>query len=326
MDRRRALATLLALPACRPRGGGPGVTEETPRPFAAEAPSTSAPAAASVEPEPPSYPPDAPVRTLAKGELAAHEWILPAPFHRAVVLVPKHLGPQERVPMLVALHGLGETGDDKLGAWAWVDRYGIDEGYAHARAPETISVASLGKMATEGRVAELKQELAAKPFRGMVIVCPYTPNIWKGDPELVVDAYTRWLFEKLIPRVRNQCPVDHRLAVDGVSLGGWVSLGVAVRKTAELHSIGCVQAAVSGDLPYGPRLQKAFADAGTRPLQLLTSDQDVFKSSVQQLAAGLNKRGVPHVLRVAKGPHDQPFLRGPGSLEMLHFQARALAG
>ncbi len=325
MDRRHALATLAALGACRARATEvPGVTVERAGAAPPPAPSASASASVSASAAPPPYPADAPVKLLAQDELAVHDWVLPG--HRAVVLVPRHLPPNARVPLLVALHGLGETGDEKLGAWAWVERYGIHEGYAHARHPDTISVASLGKMATSARVEELRRGLTDQPFAGLVIACPYTPNIWKGDPEIAVDTYTKWLFDTLIPRVRAECPVTDVLGVDGVSLGGWVSLGVGVRKVAELHSIGCVQAAIGGEGPYAERIAKAFATHGKRPLHLLTSEQDVFRAPVEQLSAGLNKRGVPHTLRVAKGPHDQPFLRGPGSLEMLVWQARALAG
>jgi enterochelin esterase-like enzyme len=166
----------------------------------------------------------------------------------------------------------------------------------------------------------------------MVMACPYTPNIWKvgGSPDAAIDAYTTWLFEVLLPRLRIETPVltDAKyLGVDGVSLGGYASLGVGVRKADEIGSIGCVQAAIStGDAEkWTERLTRAFERSGPRPIHLLTSTQDVFRAPMEALDRALTKRGVAHTLRVAVGPHDQPFLRGPGSVEMLLWHARALA-
>jgi hypothetical protein len=84
---------------------------------------------------------------IAGGELALHDWVLPGDpkvSRRAVVLVPTHLAKGERVPLLVLLHGLAETADEEMGAYAWVKRYGVGEGYAHLRAPVRITLAGLG--------------------------------------------------------------------------------------------------------------------------------------------------------------------------------------
>lgn len=333
LDRRSWLATAGLVLACRRQKFEPpvGVTDPSTAPPPAEpapvdaADDGASEAAAAEAP----YPKTEPKEML--GELALHDWALPGDTklgRRAVVLVPTHLQKGERVPLLIALHGLAETVADEMGAYAWVRRYGIGNGYAHARAPETISLASLNKMATELRVAELRAELAKQPFRGMVIACPYTPNIWKAapTPDLVLDAYTPWLFDVLLPRLRAETPINDRVAVDGVSLGGYASLGVGVRKLDAIHSLGCVQAAVStaDASKWADRIAKAFATHGNRPLHLLTSTTDAFRQPVEALSAALTKRAVPHTFRLAIGPHDQPFLRGPGSLEMLLFHDRAL--
>ncbi|MBI2389934.1 MAG: hypothetical protein HYV09_10110 [Deltaproteobacteria bacterium] len=282
------------------------------------------------------YPKAAPRELIAGGALSLHDWALPGDAklaRRAVVLVPTHLAKGERVPLLIALHGLAETVDEELGAYAWVKKYGIGDGYAHARAPDTITVAGLGKMATEPRVTELRAELSARPFRGMVIACPYTPNIWKAGPtpDSVLDAYAPWLFDVLLPRLRAETPVfaeSDRVGLDGVSLGGYASLGVGVRRLDAIGALGCVQAAVSTPDAdrWSARIAKAFATHGPRPLHLLTSTLDVFRAPVEALSRALKQRGVAHTLRIAVGPHDQPFLRGPGSLEMLLWHDRALAG
>src|SRR5262245_25359826 len=44
---------------------------------------------------------------------------------RAVVLVPRDLPAGTRVPLLILLHGLGETTNEEAGVRAWIDRYGL---------------------------------------------------------------------------------------------------------------------------------------------------------------------------------------------------------
>ena len=44
---------------------------------------------------------------------------------RAVVLVPRDVPADTRVPLLVLLHGLGETTSESAGVRAWIDRYGL---------------------------------------------------------------------------------------------------------------------------------------------------------------------------------------------------------
>lgn len=284
------------------------------------------------------YPKTTAKETIANGALALHDWTLPGDpklARRAVVLVPTHLAKGERVPLLIALHGLAETVDETQGAYAWVKRYGIGEGYAHARDPESIRVGpagSLGRLMTEARAAELRADLAQRPFRGMVVACPYTPNLWKAaaTPDQVLDGYAPWLFDVLLPRLRAETPMlgeAKHTGLDGVSLGGYASLGVGVRRLEDLGALGCVQAALSkADAErWADRIAKAMASHGARPLHLLTSTEDVFRAPVEALSAALKKRAVAHALRVALGPHDQPFLRGPGSLEMLVWHDRALA-
>lgn len=256
-SRREWLITMAALAAsCRKREemGPVGITPPStplPAPPLPDATAEVAAEAAVVEDVP--YPKTEVKETIANGALALHDWSLPGDAklgRRAVVLIPTHLAKGERVPLLIALHGLAETVDETLGAYAWVKKYGIGEGYAHARDPQSISVASLGKMITQERVAELQTGLGARPFRGMVIACPYTPNIWKAGPtpDVVLDAYTPWLFDVLLPRLRAETPMlldSKHLGVDGVSLGGYASLGVGVRRLDAIGALGCVQAAVS---------------------------------------------------------------------------------
>ena len=334
--RREWLAIAAALAACRKREEGPpvGITDPSTVPISGAPPSPSASASAdagvdAVDDAP--YPATAPKETTANGELALYDWALPGDAklsRRAVVLVPTHLKQGERVPLLIALHGLAETASEELGAYAWVKKYGIGEGYAHARAPETITREGLGNMATPARVSELRSELFARAFRGMVIACPYTPNIWKAmaTPDLVLDGYAPWLFDVLLPRLRAETPMNDRIGLDGVSLGGYASLGVGVRKMDAIHALGCVQAAVSSDTAdrWSERIANAMKTHGARPLHLLTSTADAFREPVEALSSALKKRSVAHTFRLAIGPHDQPFLRGPGSLEMLLWHDRNL--
>ena len=61
---------------------------------------------------------------------------------------------------------------------------------------------------------------------------------------------------------------------------------------------------------------------GPRDVHLLTSEGDPFLAGHVAFAAALTKHGVPFEKRVLPGPHDQPWLREAGTIEMLLYQDR----
>ncbi|WP_437874343.1 hypothetical protein [Sorangium sp. So ce513] len=276
--------------------------------------------AAPPSPAPPAAPPAFEVRDLqVPGERALGR--------RFTLLVPKHLAPGERVPLLVLLHGLGETGDERLGAFAWLERYGLGSSYERLRRPP-LSRTARRKDWTDARLAEVNAALAAQPFRGLAVACPFTPNVHRApNPSAALDGYARWLAEVVLPRARAEAPVFQdaaRTSLDGCSLGGFVGIEVFLRKPELFGAWGGVQSAISAHRApgYAERLAKAVAAAGPRDLHLLTSKGDPFHDANAALAAQLAKRSIPHALRVLPGPHDQPWLREAGTIEMLLFHDR----
>lgn len=241
---------------------------------------------------------------------------------RFTLLVPKHLAQGEKVPLLVLLHGLGETGDERMGAWAWVERYGLGTAYDRLRRPP---IARTSKRAdwTAARLSEVNGALAARPFRGLALACPFTPNVNKApSPAAALDGYARWIAEVVVPRARAEAPVFDdaaRTTLDGCSLGGFVGLEVFLRRPEVFGAWGGVQAAFGAHRAPGfaDRLARAITAAGPRDLHLLTSEGDPFRDSNAQLARSLRDKGLPCAHRILPGPHDQPWLREAGTLEML---------
>ncbi|MEZ4299890.1 MAG: hypothetical protein R3B70_33385 [Polyangiaceae bacterium] len=245
---------------------------------------------------------------------------------RFVLCVPKHLKPGEKVPLLVLLHGLGETGDQRTGAFAWAERYGLLTAYERLRKPPLARTAKR-KDWTDTRLKEVNTSLTQQPFSGMAIACPYTPNVHKQpDPKAALDKYTTWLTDVVIPRARKDAPVHTdaaRTHIDGCSLGGYVALEVFLRKPAVFGAFGGVQSAVSEFRApgYADRLATALT-AAKKPVHLLTSESDPFLPGNKKIAAALQKKSIPCELRVLPGPHDQPWLREAGTIEMLLWHDR----
>ena len=48
--------------------------------------------------------------------------------------------------------------------------------------------------------------LATNPFRGLVVVCPYLPDVDLHKPAPIKD-YGKYLLEMVLPRVRSELPV-----------------------------------------------------------------------------------------------------------------------
>lgn len=248
--------------------------------------------------------------------------------NRFTLFVPNHLARGERVPLLVLLHGLGETWNPTVGVYAWVERYGLGNAYARLRRPPVGRTSRATNLLPDARIAEINAALAADPFRGLAVACPFTPNIGKlSQPDAAYDAYARWIVEVVIPRARREAPVfadPAHTALDGVSLGGQVGIEIMARRPEAFGVWGAVQGAYNAArIPsYVERIAAAFAKAprGPRPaIHIETSEADPFKAANLNLAAMLQKKGVAVDLLVLPGLHDQVFLREAGTLEMLRW-------
>lgn len=210
---------------------------------------------------------------------------------RFVLGVPTHLGAGERVPLLVLLHGLGETGDERMGAWAWFERYGLGTSYDRLR--------------TRGSM------------RGLVLACPYMPNLPIADPR-AFDAYGRWLVETVIPRARQEAPAMDAASATylaGCSLGGPFSIELLLRRPEAYGAWGGVQTAVGQ--AAGQRYGQRLAQSGLRDLLVETSTGDPFRAGNEALSRALDASGARHTFVELPGPHDQRWLRSSGTERML---------
>ncbi len=246
-----------------------------------------------------------------------------------VVVLPDRFA-DEKFPMLVALHGRGEAmkGPER-GARGWVDDYALLRAMQRLGKPPLTSRDFEGFVAPK-RLATLNQALEQEPYRGLVVLCPYTPDLLAGDkPFEYARPYAQFLVETLLPRARRELPVVGTLettGIDGVSLGGRVGFLSGLYAAEHFHSVAGLQAAFDSDdaVALGRLGDDAFRRNRGIRFRLLTSDRDYFIEANQTIAAEFESRRLPMHFLLVPGPHDYVFNRGPGSIEMLFFHDRAL--
>ncbi|HZO12027.1 MAG TPA: hypothetical protein VFB62_02175 [Polyangiaceae bacterium] len=245
---------------------------------------------------------------------------------RMTLLVPEHT--RDKVPLLVALHGLGETGDQKLGARAWVDRYGLASSYARLLSPPLTRVFPKYDYWDNQRLAEINASLSKRPFRGLAIACPYTPNVSKAPSrQAALDEYADWIVGTVIPRARSEARIlagSAHVYLDGCSMGGYVGIEVFLRKPTHFGAWGTLQGAL-GDSRiqgYADELADVIERHGKRHIHVETSKGDVFRRLNEQFSKMLTRAGVAHDFVMPPGPHNQPFLQDSGTVEMLLWHDR----
>ncbi|MBX3224718.1 MAG: hypothetical protein KF795_29650 [Labilithrix sp.] len=238
---------------------------------------------------------------------------------RFVLLTPRWQNPDAPVPLVVLLHGLGETTNERLGAYAWLERYGLGSAWQRLKRPPLERTSKRGEW-TEPRLAEVNAELAARPFRGFAMACPFMPNP-RGAADL--DAYATWIERSLVPRCRAEAPViadPARTYLCGVSLGGYVSLEMLVRLPHVFGAWAGLQTAIG--TWAAPRYAEKIARSPGKPMLVLTSTLDHWRTSSEALVAALDAKKIANTFRVVPGPHDQPWLREAGTVEALHWLDR----
>jgi hypothetical protein len=265
----------------------------------------------------------------ARGSSRLVEWSFDgAVSSRTALLVPNWGGADARFPVLVALHGRGEARKSPAeGALGW------PRDYALAHAIERVSAPPLSPSDFEGyvaaaRLAHLNHALGVNPFAGLIIACPYVPDVDLLDDEAVA-GFGRFVTDVLLPRVRKELPARAEPAatgIDGVSLGGAVALAVGLDSAASFGAVGTLQPAIDAHdaSRWATRAQAARRANPSLAIRLLTSDGDYFRDAVRATSSAFDAAGLVHDFDQVLGPHDYPFNRGPGSIEMLMWHDRQL--
>jgi hypothetical protein len=257
-----------------------------------------------------------------------------APFGRAdvVVSIPVSAEPDARFPVLIALHGRGESlKGSRRGARGWIDDYDLDRAMSRLAAPPLRSQDFQGYVSRE-RLRRINRALAEQPHAGLIVVCPFLPDVLRRDDAFkAAEPLAAFIVDVLLPRVYEKTPAIGTPAatgIDGVSLGGRASLLVGFARPRAFGAVGALQAAIDGSEVerFAELGSRALADNPKLSLRLLTSDKDHFLRVNERLSAALKERGVGHRYLRVQGPHSYRFNRGPGAIEMLLFHDRVLRG
>ncbi len=249
---------------------------------------------------------------------------------KCLVLRPSRVDENTTLPLLILFHGLGETVSESLGIHAWADKYGLLDAYARLAAPPVVRTLPNKRYLSDDRLKEINDQLAREPLTDVCIVCPFTPNPFKKDPSApLLDAYAHYIESALLPAVHANTRVTNWsrcTGVDGVSLGGYVSLEIFLRKPDLFGVVGTMQGAFGKQLAevYARRIAEMFVRFSPPRIHVTTSTFDPFREASELFARRLNERDIYVKLTVPEGPHDQTFLKEVGTLETLLFQAHNL--
>jgi pimeloyl-ACP methyl ester carboxylesterase len=272
--------------------------------------------------------PSAPAPLPNAGEWRELSWTTAeAPPEGEAALVRR--GDKADSPLIVALHGRGESGRGLLaGAAGFRDDYAIEE-VEKKLLGGTISAADLGGFATNERIAALQRSLGDAAYEKPALVTPYCPVL--SDRSVAgARGFTTFVCDTLLARAASAIghDVPHaRRGIDGISMGGRLALQIAITRPEVFATVGAMQPAISVDETSS--FASAIAAAHARSpftLRLVSSKDDPFLDAVRALDRALSNRSIPHLFIVTPGPHDYAWNRGPGAAELLMFHERALRG
>ncbi len=262
-------------------------------------------------------------------DFEARVWNEAVPQRAVIALVPRVRRPDQRFPLLIALHGLGETNRGcPRGAWGWVQDYALARADNRLRHPPLVRT-DFEDLITPDRLRALNTGLSTRSYEGLVVLLPFTIDVRRELGGSAHQSFDRWLSTELVERARRELPVlagREHVGIDGISLGGLHALWTGLGHPEVFGSVGAMQAAVRTRVE--PVLRR-YARAPRRPLQSIrisTSTEDTLRVDVEALHAALNARHIRHEFKIHVGPHDYPFNRGPGAIEMLLYHDRILRG
>lgn len=249
-----------------------------------------------------------------------------------VVSVPPRQNGQAKFPVLVALHGRGESKKGAhRGARGWLDDYQL------SKALDRLGSLPLTRTDFQGfvrsrRLGLVNRGLRERPYAGLILVFPYLPNIMKGEDAFAeTPAVAEFIVDTVLPAVRRATPVlgtASSTGIDGVSLGARAAWLVGLSRPGAFGAVGGLQLAI--DRKEVPRLVEMAKVARVRnpalQIRLLTSSKDYYLRVNKRLSGALKRAGVAHDFRSALGTHSYRFNRGPGAYGLLLYHDRVLRG
>ncbi len=263
--------------------------------------------------------------TAVASTVRSIEWTFSGISPRAVVVLPSNVPSGQLLPVVIALHGRGEAvkGPEE-GAWGWPRDYALSAAFERLLAPPLRAHDFQGYV-TPAHLSSRNESLRETPFRGLIVVCPYFPD---RDPASdFANVFARFLETELVPRIAKELPADtSRLGIDGVSLGGALALRVGLSRPSLFRSVGGIQPAI-GIRQVDELVALVVAARTTRrelQLRIMTSEDDYFRPAIEAYDRALTNKGIAHAFLMTPGPHDYPFNRGPGSIELLFWHEQAL--
>jgi hypothetical protein len=277
-----------------------------------------------------------PSASAVPGRLPAEERTLDFPTtgvgRMSVVVAVPERAPDQRFPVLLALHGRGETlKGPARGARGWVDDYALGRAVGRLARPP-LAEDDFERFIQPPRLELLNRGLAAHPYAGLIVVCPYLPDVLSADdPFSGAAPLAEFLVDELLPKIYAETPAlgtPAATGIDGVSLGGRAALAVGLTRPESFGAVASLQAALDpqNKNQLASRALRAREKNPKLSLRLLTSDGDYYLGALTAIHAGLLRAEVPHDYVVVSGPHSYAFNRGPGALEMLIYHDRVLRG
>jgi hypothetical protein len=262
------------------------------------------------------------------GDVKTDTWTLGADG-RAFTIVPTTGAPEAHFPMLLALHGRGEANKGPaLGVLGWPKDYALLRAITRVCAPP-LTASDFEGFVEPDRLKMHNDALEKRAYAGLVVVCPYSPDVDLRKPAQMKE-YADYVMGVVVPRARKELPViaaPRATGIDGVSLGGALSLRIGLGNPEAFGAVGTLQPAIGEDqVPEFTELAKAArAKNPSLKLRLLTSKDDYFRRAIKSADAAWRAEGIDHDFEDLPGPHDYPFNRGPGAIEMLLWHDRLLA-
>ena len=266
-----------------------------------------------------------PASTDSRTHWMVEEYTVPgarAPLGPVVVLRPRH--PRaKRLPMVVSLHGRGETAKPpRAGAFGWPHDYGLLS-WLEATHSAPVDVQMLSGLGDAHMLRKANARWAAHGPPDLCFVCPYYTDVEVHRPD---DArpLMAFLAEQVLPWARAALPVigtPAATSIDGVSLGGYLAIRTACAYPKLFRAMGGLQPAMNrADVPaWRRRMDRAWSQQPNLALRLLTSDADFFQEGIEALHKALVTDGHKHRYQRVHGPHDYLFNRTFGALALIDF-------